>query len=89
MILGAAAKKRWRLSRIAILSNHYHILLGANVTESPARVALSIMNNLAYVQGMKPVLRFRYYAGTFGPYDRDAGRRNLCGSVGVLPGRSR
>ncbi len=76
-IVRTAAKKQWRLSRIGILSNHFHVLLGANVTESPASVALSLMNNLAYVQGMKPVLRFSYYVGTFGPYDRNAVWRQL------------
>jgi hypothetical protein len=35
------------------------------------------MNNLAYVQGMKPMFRFSYYVGTFGPYDRGAIRRGL------------
>ena len=77
MIIRAAAKKRWRLSRIGMLSNHIHILLGVGVTESPASVALSLMNNLAYLQGMKPVFRFSYYVGTCGRYDRNAVRRGL------------
>ncbi len=77
MIIGSANKHRWRLSRIGLLSNHIHILLGAAVTESPESVALSLMNNLAYVQEMKPVFRFSYYVGTFGPYDRGAVRREL------------
>jgi hypothetical protein len=77
MIIRAAAKKHWRLSRIGMLSNHIHILLGAHVTESPAEIAISLMNNLAYVQGMKPAFRFSYYVGTFGPYDRGAIRRRL------------
>ena len=77
MIVRTAAKRRWPLSRIGILSNHFHVLLSANPTESPASVALSLMNNLAFVQEMKPVLRFSYYVGTFGPYDRNAIRRRL------------
>lgn len=77
MIIRAAAKKRWRLSRIGMLSDHIHVLLGADVTESPASVALSLMNNLAYGQGMKPVFRYSYYVGTFGPYDRGAIRLGL------------
>ncbi len=72
MIVRTAAKKRWLLSRIGLLSNHLHVLLGAYVAESPAQVALSLMNNLAYIQHMKAVLRFSYYVGTFGPYDRYA-----------------
>jgi REP element-mobilizing transposase RayT len=77
IIIRTAAKKKWRLSRIGILSNHYHVLLGAYVTASPESIALAIMNNLAYVQGMKAVLRFSYYVGTFGPYDRNAIRRHV------------
>jgi len=60
MIMNAAKKKGWRLSRIGLLSNHLHILLGAAVTESPQSVALSLMNNIAYVSGMTPVLKFSY-----------------------------
>jgi hypothetical protein len=75
MIIRAAAKHDWRLSRIGLLSNHIHVLLGAGVRESPAEVALSLMNNLAYAPGMTPAFRFRYYVGTFGPYDRHAVRR--------------
>ncbi len=70
MIIGSAAKKKWLLSRIGLLSNHIHILLGANMTESPESVVLSLLNNLAWVQGMKPVYKFSYYVGTFGGYDR-------------------
>ena len=66
------AKYEWRLSRIGVLANHIHILLAAGVTYSPESIALSFLNNLAYSQGMKPVFKFSYYAGTFGPYDRGA-----------------
>lgn len=75
MILGCAAKKGWLLSRIGILSNHIHILLGIGVNESPESAALSLLNNLAFAQGWKPVFKFSYYAGTFGRYDRNAIRR--------------
>ncbi len=77
MIIDCSARHAWRLARIGILSNHIHILLNADVTESPESIALSLMNNLAYVQQMKPVLRFSYYVGTFGPYDRGAVRNSL------------
>ena len=63
--------------RIGLITNHFHILLSTNATESPGSGALSLMNNLAYVQQMKPVLRFSYYVGTFGEYDRAAIRKNL------------
>ncbi|MBL8854553.1 MAG: hypothetical protein JNK57_11350 [Planctomycetaceae bacterium] len=32
-------------------------------------IVFGCMNNLAYVVGMKPVLKFSYYVGTFGEYD--------------------
>ncbi len=76
MIMIAAKKKGSRLSRIGLLSNHLHILPGAAVTESPQSVALSLMNNIAYVSGMTAVLKFSYYAGTFGGYDCGAMRLN-------------
>ena len=72
MIVGSARKKSWQLSRIGLLANHIHILLGAAVTESPESVAISLMNNIAYVYEMTPVLKFSYYVGTFGGYDRGA-----------------
>ena len=42
--------------------------------KSPAEVALSMMNNLAYAQGMKAAFRYSYYVGTIGPYDRNVRR---------------
>jgi len=69
MILGAAAKKRHLLSRAGIVPDHIHLTLGCNGTESPADVALSYMNNLAYVCGMKWAFAFGFYVGTFGEYD--------------------
>ena len=77
MIIDSAKKHSWALARIGLVTNHFHILLSADVTESPESVALSLMNNLAYVQQMKPVLRFSYYVCTFHEYDRAAIRKNL------------
>lgn len=70
MITATARKKKWMLARIGMLSNHAHILLGAYVTESPLSIACTLMNNVAYVYDMKPILKFSFYAGTFGGYDR-------------------
>jgi REP element-mobilizing transposase RayT len=77
MLVRACDKKSWLLSRIGMVSNHMHVLLGCDVVDSPREIALSLMNNLAYAQGMKSVFEFSYYAGTFGNYDRDAIRRML------------
>lgn len=76
-VLRAANQKKWLVSRIGFLSDHVHLLIGVGNTESPQSVALSLLNNLAFVQEMKPVFQFSYYVGTFGPYDRDAIRSRL------------
>jgi len=69
MILRAAAKKGHRLSRAGILPDHIHLTLACSIGESPADVALSYMNNLAYACGLKRVFAFGFYVGTFGEYD--------------------
>ncbi len=71
-IVGSCCKHKWRLKRIGILSNHFHILVGPGIEDSPEHVALVFLNNLSYSQDMKPICRFSYYAGTFGEYDRGA-----------------
>lgn len=63
-----AAKKGHWLSRFGQLPDHLHFSLRANLNESPADVALSYMNNFAYVLGMRPEFRYSYYAGTIGEY---------------------
>jgi hypothetical protein len=77
MLVAVCVKKGWLLSRIGIVSNHIHVLLGCSVAEAPGTIALSLLNNLAYIEGMIPVYEFGFYAGTFGNYDRDAIRRAL------------
>ena len=69
MVLKAAAKKRHLVSRAGIVPDHIHLTLGCNVSESPAEVALSYMNNLAYVCESKRAFTFGFYVGTFGEYD--------------------
>ena len=75
IVIRSCAKKNQRLARIGLVSNHLHILLGGSVEEAPQMVALALMNNIAYAFEMKPVLEFSFYAGTFGPYDRGAIRK--------------
>jgi REP element-mobilizing transposase RayT len=74
-ILRAAKKHGHLLSEGGIVADHIHLALGCNWEESPADAALSYMNNLAYVAGMKWLFKFGFYAGTFGEYDRGAMRR--------------
>jgi hypothetical protein len=46
-----------------------HLALGCGIEESPQNVALSYMNNIAYVHGMRSVLQFGCFMETVGEYD--------------------
>ncbi|MGH7140225.1 MAG: hypothetical protein ACREHD_31185 [Pirellulales bacterium] len=76
-VIAIAAKKGHLLGRGQLLADHLHVMLGCALTDAPQQVALAYMNNLAYAEGMKPLLGFSYYVGTFGEYDLDAVRRGL------------
>lgn len=76
MVRSVCQKYGWRLSRCGIVADHLHLGLGANVSDSPQDVVLKLMNNLAYVHGMKPVYQFSAYVATFGEYDQRALRRS-------------
>ncbi len=72
MLLRSAAKKHHLLKRIAILPHHIHLMFGVNVHETPLSIALSYMNNVAFVYQMHPVLKHSCFIGTFGEYDLGA-----------------
>lgn len=69
-----AEKHSHELSRIGLLDDHIHLVLGFGLSESPLHVALPYMNNVTWVFGMRPVLRFSCFVGTCGEYDRGAVR---------------
>jgi REP element-mobilizing transposase RayT len=77
MIIGACRKKDWLLSRLGLVGNHLHVLVGCQITDAPRDVALSLQNNVAYAHGMKRVFEPSFYVGTFGAYDHNAIRREL------------
>lgn len=77
MVIGVCRKKSWLLSRLGMVANHLHLLLGCDVADAPRDVALSLMNNLAFAQGMKRIYEHSFYVGTFGSYDHGAIRRKL------------
>jgi hypothetical protein len=72
MIQRASTAKSHLLARAGILADHVHLLLGTRLEESPLDVGLSYMNNVAYVYGMKPTLKYSCFLGTFGDYDLGA-----------------
>jgi hypothetical protein len=69
ILIRAAEKKQHLLSRIAIIPDHVHLLFGTGIEESPLAVALSYMNNVAFVYNMEPVLKSSCFIGTCGEYD--------------------
>ena len=72
IIRRASAEKKHLLSRIGIVPDHLHLTLGTHADEAPSEVALSYMNNIAYVCDMRPVLMNGCYIGGFGKYDLGA-----------------
>lgn len=87
-ILASCHKHRWLLSRIGLLSNHVHVLVGPGVEDSPMGVALVLMNNIAFTQELRPMFRTSFYVGTFGEYDRGAIRNCLAGETQLPPGQA-
>jgi hypothetical protein len=69
MLVKSATKHEHLFSEAGIVPDHVHLALGCNVQDSPADVALSYMNNLAYACGIKRAFAFGFYLGTFGEYD--------------------
>jgi REP element-mobilizing transposase RayT len=74
MILRVTRAKGYLLSRAGILPDHVHLTLGCPFEVAPVDVALGFLNNLAYVHGMKPMLQYGAFVGTFGEYDSRAVR---------------
>ncbi len=71
-IKNTSHRKKHILSRVGMFADHIHLTLAPHISESPATVTLSYMNNLALVFRQIPVFEFRYYVGTFGSYDLGA-----------------
>ena len=69
-----ADKYGWLLSRVGLLEDHLHVVVGISTKETPQQVSLSLMNNIAWVFDMRPVLWKSCYAGTVGEYSVGAVR---------------
>ncbi len=68
-VVATAIKHGYRLAAQAWMPDHLHVALRGNIAESPAEIALALMNNTAYVMGQKAVWQYGFYAGTFSEYD--------------------
>jgi REP element-mobilizing transposase RayT len=80
MIRKVCRTRGYRLSQAGIVADHLHLTMGCDVTQAPQEVALCLLNNLAYVQGMRPIYQYGFYVGTFGNYDLGAIRQALAAS---------
>lgn len=72
MLRKASSAKGHLLSRVGIAPDHLHLSLGTRSDVSPQDVALSYLNNIAFVHGMKPVFMHGCYISGFGEYDLGA-----------------
>lgn len=72
MILRASDCKKYLMSCAGILADHVHLVLGGPIEVAPDEIALGFLNNLAYVQGMRPVYQYGAFVGTVGEYTTGA-----------------
>ena len=72
MIEQVAYKGEHRLSRLSLLCDHVHLVIGGKIDQSPEGIALGFLNSGAIALGMKPQFKFGSYAGTTGEYDLGA-----------------
>jgi hypothetical protein len=72
MIRRWAEHKNCLLGQAGIMPDHVHLTVGCNPNVSPLDLALSLMNNLSWVHGMRPIFVHGCYLGTFGRYDLGA-----------------
>ncbi len=66
--------KGYGASALAVLPDHLHLAIRGTIAQSPEEIALSFLNNLAYVLDQRPWWVAGYYAGTFGEYGMAAVR---------------
>ena len=68
-IVGTAAKHNYQLVARAWMPDHLHVALRGNIGESPAEIALALMNNTAFAMVQNAIWQHGFYAGTFSEYD--------------------
>jgi hypothetical protein len=68
MVRRVCPSKGYVLSRAGIVADHIHLAIGCPMESAPDEIALALLNNLAFVHGMKPAFQFGAYLGTFGEY---------------------
>ena len=71
-----ARKKTHLISSLSVMPDHLHIALRPKIDETPAHVARSYQNNLAYFLNRRRIWVDSFYVGTFGEYTMQAVRRS-------------
>ena len=71
-----ARHKAHLISSLAVMPDHLHIALRPKIDETPAQVARSYQNNLAYFLNRGRIWEDSFYVGTFGEYTMQAVRRS-------------
>ena len=72
MLRRASRSKGHLLSRAGFVPDHLHFTIGIHPGESPFNVAMSYMNNLAWVHKQQAVFMPSFFVATFGEYDLGA-----------------
>lgn len=67
-----ARKKECKIASRSIMPDHIHLALRGALDLSPAEIALTFMNNLAFAFGQNAIWTPSYYVGSFGEYDMGA-----------------
>jgi REP element-mobilizing transposase RayT len=70
-LLKIAEKKKCIIAKFAIMPDHIHIALRGNIELSPYEIALSFLNNLAYLLRKGRFWSNEFYVGTFSSYALD------------------
>jgi hypothetical protein len=68
-VQATAKKHSYKLAVRAWMPDHFHVALRGNIEQSPGEIALSMMNNTAFLMGQNAIWQQGFYAGSFSEYD--------------------
>lgn len=69
IVAATADKYQHDLAVRAWMPDHLHVALRGNINQSPADIALAIMNNTSYAVGQDAIWQYGFYTGSFSEYD--------------------
>jgi REP element-mobilizing transposase RayT len=80
--LAIGRKKECGIKAVSVMPDHTHVAIKGNIALSPEEIAMSFLNNLAFVMGRNRVWKDEYYVGTFSEYGMDT-IRDLFDRLGI------